>query len=120
MRRPDRVGYVIDVMPDFVALKNELSGEIQNLPVLQVWVDPARPDEWRKDPAFKPYVARLGIEEGMSAIIRNGSEDAIFLAPPSINEGGTWFEHVSGVGGPAHRPEDYTAAGFNMKVVLGE
>lgn len=120
MRRPDRVGYVIDVMPDFVALKNELSGELQHLPVLQVWVDPARPDAWRKDKAFFDYVARLGVEEGMSALLRNGSEAAIFLAPPAVNEGGTWFEYASNVAGPPHRPDDYTRAGFDLQMVVGE
>lgn len=120
MRRPDRVGYVVDIMPDFVTMRNDLSGEAMHIPVLQIWVDPARPDAWRKDPEFFKYVARLGEEERMAALIRNGSTEAIFLAPPAINEGGTWFESGSGVTLGEHRPGDFMAAGFDMKMMLGE
>lgn len=120
MRRPDRVGYVIDVMPDFVTMRNDLSGELHHIPVLQVWVDPARPDAWRNDPDFKKYVARMGEAERLCAIIRNGSVDAVFLAPPNINSTGEWFETNSGIAGPEHRPDDFTRAGLGMKVVLEE
>lgn len=120
MRRPDRVGYVIDVMPDFVTMRNDLSGEIMHIPVLQVWVDPTRPDAWRNDPDFKPYLARLGVEEGLCALIRNGSTKSVFVAPPSINADHTWFETGTGISGPEHRPEDMQRAGFDVKLQFGE
>lgn len=120
LRRPDRSGYVIDIMPDFVTVKDEDSGEKQHIPVLQIWVDPARPDAWRKDKGLLDYIARLGAEEAMCALIRNGSSDAIFLAPPAVNSDGTWFEHGSGVRDKAHTPLDLLAAGFDMNMVMGE
>lgn len=118
LRRPDRAGYVIDIMPDFVTVRDEETGESQHLPVLQVWVDPTRPDAWRKDKAFLDYVARLGVEEAMCALIRNGADDAIFLAPPAVNKDGTWFEHGSSVRGPTHTAADFVKAGFGMKMVM--
>lgn len=120
LRRPDRSGYVIDVMPDFVTLRNDLDGSFTHLPVLQVWVDPARSDAWRDDKDFLAYLERLGAEEGMAALIRNGEEEAVFVAPPSINSDGTWYEQASTVGGKAHTPHDMAAAGFKMEMVLEE
>lgn len=118
LRRPDRSGYVIDIMPDFVTL--DIDGEKTHLPVLQVWVDPARPDAWRKDKELYAFIARLGEEDGMAALIRNGSEDAIFLAPPALNTDGTWFEHGSAVKGGAHTPRDMLKAGFKMEMTVSE
>jgi hypothetical protein len=65
-------------------------------------------------------MAQLGAEEGMCALIRNGSEDAIFIAPPAVNADGSWFEHGSGVKGPQHSPLDMLKAGYEMKMVMGE
>lgn len=119
LRRPDRSGYVVDIMPDFVTMRNDETGEKTTLPVLQIWVDPTRPDAWRKDRDLWDYMARLGAEEGMCALIRNGSEAAIFIAPPAVNADGTWFEHGSGVMGSAHSPLDMVKAGYGLKMVVG-
>jgi|UPI00068FD170 hypothetical protein len=114
LRGPDWTGYVIDMMPDFVTL--DLGGEQNHIPVVQAWVDPARPNEWRRDKDFWNYLAKLGEEERMAALIRNGSNDAIFIAPPAMNERGTWFEHDSGSTGVRRHPDDFLKAGFGMKM----
>src|SRR5215471_3194906 len=40
LRRPDRAHYVIDVMPDFITLTDNETGEKHTIEVIQVWVDP--------------------------------------------------------------------------------
>lgn len=118
LRRPDRSGYVIDIMPDFVQVRNDLTLEFTNIPVLQIWVDPARPDAWRDDRDLKDYIDHMGATEGTAALIRNGEEQAIFVAPPSINPDHTWFESGSNVGGPTHTAQDILDAGFDMQMVM--
>src|SRR2546423_255596 len=41
--RPDRAHYVIDLIPDYVTLVNDETGEKQNVEVVQVWIDPKHP-----------------------------------------------------------------------------
>lgn len=120
LRRPDRSSYVIDIMPDFVGVRSDVDGEVINLPVLQVWVDPARPNDWRKDDDLLRYLFRIALEDRMGTLIREGSTKAIFIAPPPINEGGDWFESVSLLGGKQHTPKDFLDAGFELDMVLEE
>lgn len=88
--RPDHSHVVIDAMPDYVTLQDNLTGEARHVPVIQVWVDPAYPDAHR-DPALRAYVARQA-EQGVLALIRNGSHDAFLLVPPSSAADGEWHE----------------------------
>src|SRR5215471_20912157 len=44
LKRPDRSGYVIDMMPDLIVQENNKTGEKTETMVLQVWIDPARPN----------------------------------------------------------------------------
>lgn len=118
LRRPDRSGYVIDIMPDYVTIRNDLDGSFQHVAVLQVWIDPVRPDAWRTDYAFLHYLDRLGREDGLFALMRNGSEKAIFVCPPSLSPDGKWFIDDSGVSGPPHTPGDLQKAGFAMSLTL--
>lgn len=118
LRRPDRAGYVIDIMPDFVRMRNDLTLEFTNIPVLQVWVDPARPEAWKTDDDFRAYLNFLGASEGMCALIRNGSADATFVAPPSMNSDHTWFIHSSACGEEPHTAADIVEAGFSMKMTV--
>lgn len=117
IRRPDRAHYVIDILPDFVTVVDNISGRETHIPVLQVWCDPSYPDAWR-DPQLMAYIERLGAEEGMAAMIRFNEEVATFVAPPSINPKGEWFIQESNVGGPTHRAADFIKAGFGMNVVM--
>lgn len=101
LKRPDRSHYVIDIMPDYVTVVADESGEKQDIPVLQIWCDPAYPNAHR-DPALRAYIEKMG-EEGYCALVRYSSTRAIFLAPPNIpNANGEWFEHESGVNGKEH------------------
>src|SRR5688572_10605312 len=47
LSRPDRSGYVIDMMPDFITLQDHVTGVDQRMEVVQVWVDPRRPGSHR-------------------------------------------------------------------------
>lgn len=76
--RPDRAHYVIDAMPDTVRVKEEPETEFTEVPVLQVWIDPAYPDAYR-DPALRAYLA----ERGLCALIRTNDRDGFLLIPPS-------------------------------------
>lgn len=90
LRRPDHSHYVIDVMPDFVTVQNNETGEQQHIPVLQVWVDPKFPHAHR-EPALRRYLLRRG-EEGMAAIIRYDASDGFVLFPPNMVPDGKWHE----------------------------
>lgn len=120
LRRPDRSGYVIDIMPDFVTARNDLDGSFNQLGVLQIWVDPARPEAWREDRDLMEFIERMGKEEGLCALVRNGSMDAVFVAPPSINPERVWFFSDSTCAGEEHTPADFAAAGFGMELRVEE
>jgi hypothetical protein len=91
--RPDRVHYVIDIMPDLVQATNNETGEVSEEPVIQVWIDPAYPDAWR-DPALLDYAER----QRQPLLIRYGPERAVFAAPPSRTEGHKdWLIQESGI-----------------------
>lgn len=92
LSRPDRSRYVIDITPDIVTSLDNETGERQEMPAMQVWVDPATPDAWR-DPALLAYLNQQG-ERGCAAIIRYNGEDGFVLLPPSLsmNPTGEWVE----------------------------
>jgi len=96
LRRPDRAHYVIDIMPDFITLRDpvEHGGQEANVEVVQVWVDPGYRDA-HKDPALRDYLARRG-EQGIAAIIRYSGDDAFVLFPPAMTQNGTWKEEHGG------------------------
>lgn len=91
MRRPDLAGYLIDpVMQTVLA-------EGHPLPVLQVWVDPERPDAHR-DPALRDYLNDAGRRYGVPSLVRwawpipqEGAE-SMLLIPPSLRADGLWLE----------------------------
>jgi len=73
--RPDRVGYVIDPVMDTIQVDGE------RLQVIQVWVDPERPEAPLKDPMFKRYMKRRE-KDGVGFILRYNEKDAQVLLPP--------------------------------------
>jgi hypothetical protein len=75
MRRPDRVHYVIDCMPDYVTM-HMTDGSAMKFGVVQVWIDPDHPQAWRHDPSLLAYMKRRG-REGIATIIRFNSRDAV-------------------------------------------
>lgn len=95
LRRPDRSGYVVDVMPDFVTIQDENTKPFR-IGAVQVWCDPRHPDAHR-DPALRVWLARLGEDEGVVAIIRYSGTEGFTLIPPAIAADGEWHEVKSGV-----------------------
>jgi hypothetical protein len=98
--RPDRSGYVIDPMPDFVTVAE--TGE--RIPVLQVWVDPRQRHAWQ-DPDLLAYVDSLGT----AAIIRFGARDAFPVFPPSMTGAG-WETARSSVAETTHSAAEILSA----------
>jgi hypothetical protein len=90
LSRPDRSHYVIDLMPDFVTLRHDDSGELQNIQVVQVWVDPDYPDAHR-DPALRRYLIRRA-HDGIAALIRFDASKALTVFAPPFAEDGQWHE----------------------------
>jgi len=89
LRRPDRSRVVIDVMPDFVTLTTD-EGQRANIEVVQLWVDPATPDAWR-EPSILAYLERRAAE-GIAALIRFDSHDAVTVFAPALSQDGQWHE----------------------------
>jgi hypothetical protein len=115
LSRPDRAGYVIDVMPDFVTL--ELDGGMTNVEVEQVWIDPRRPEAWRHDKALWAYLERRG-REGRAAIIRFNHRDAVVLFPPPMSSDGQWHEVSTMSAGRDHRHDELISGLAECKKVV--
>jgi len=88
MHRPDRTGYVLDALPDIVTFENGDTGEKVEITVLQVWVDPNRPEAWR-DPALLRYGERLG-ERGVAMLLRYSGTRAVLAVAPIMNGTSEW------------------------------
>jgi len=82
LSRPDRSHYVIDVVPDFITLQDNVTGKRIDVQVVQIWIDPAHPDAHR-DPKLRAYLLRRS-EEGIAAIVRYDARKAVILFPPSM------------------------------------
>jgi hypothetical protein len=91
--RPDRTGYVIDLTPDLVRVTN--ADDTHDVICFQVWCDPARPEAWR-DPALLRY-AEAQAKTGEVMLVRFGTERAIAVVAPRINETGDWLVIDSGI-----------------------
>jgi hypothetical protein len=111
LSRPDRSRYVIDMAPDFVEATDNATKAINNIPVIQVWLDPKFPNAHR-DPALRAFLERRG-REGYAALIRYDSSDGFVLFPPALT-GGQWLEKHSAAAGPEHTVEEKIAALDNI------
>ncbi len=87
LRRPDKVGYVIDPMLDGIVADGNPCD------VIQVWVDPNRRDA-HTDPALRDYLSKMAEIYGFPAIIRWSSTAAMLLVAPCLTESGEWVELV--------------------------
>lgn len=105
--RPDRSHVVIDLLPDFVTVRDDVTGELTDIEVVQVWIDPKYPDAHR-DPTFRAYLARRG-DEGKAALIRYDGRRAFTIIPPAMT-GGKFFEVTNGSAGPQHSFADVARA----------
>ncbi len=100
LSRPDRTGYVIDIMPDFVTLDPGDGSPRMNLEVVAIWVDQRRPDAWRRDKQLWAYLERRG-REGIAALIRFNAHDGLTIFPPGMSSDGRWNE-IRGKGTAQH------------------
>ena len=85
--RPDRCGWVVDVVPDLIRARNNETGEVQEIFVTQVWVEPGR------DLTFDPRLRRLAERsagKNMAVLLRYGSSEAIAVFPPALATDGKW------------------------------
>lgn len=108
LSRPDRAGYVIDIVPDYVHLRNDATGETVSIPVVQVWLDPTRPDAHR-DPALRDWLAMRARKDGYAALIRRSSSDGFAIFPPGVSSDGQWHEMGSDIVGAQHSLADIVA-----------
>jgi hypothetical protein len=108
LRRPDRSHYVVDIMPDFVSLRDDATGELQHIQVVQIWVDPKFPDAHR-DPALRAYLERRA-EENIIGLVRWDDELGMAIFPPALSADGQWHEKRSGVRTKGHSPAELVAA----------
>jgi Fe-S-cluster containining protein len=94
MRRPDRAGYVVDMVPDFIRyVSKDGSGPEGGTPVevVQIWIDPKRRDDWRQDAELRAFIERRAAE-GKAAILRFSEREALILIAPALSEDKQWHE----------------------------
>jgi hypothetical protein len=92
LSRPDRARYVIDVMPDFIGMQNNETGETISVPVMQVWCDPQYPDAHR-DPALRRHMAHVAETRSQMTLVRYGNDWSFVICPPALSDDGQWHEH---------------------------
>jgi hypothetical protein len=95
LSRPDRVHYVIDIMPEFITARDNETGEKRNIQVAQVWIDPRHPEAHR-DPALRRWMFRRA-QAGIATIVRYNAKDAIVIFAPPFDAGSEWHEIKSGM-----------------------
>lgn len=105
LSRPDHSHVVLDLMPDFITLVDNETGEKRNVEVVQVWCDPHHPEAWRA-PSLLSYFERRG-QQGIAALIRYNSNDAFTLFPPSMSGDHQWHEARNGTVVPERSPADF-------------
>jgi hypothetical protein len=117
LSRPDRSGYVLDLMPDFVTAVDNDTGETRKIEIIQVWIDPRRPDAHR-DPALRAYLGKLA-QQGVAALIRRDAEAGFILAPNTATGG--WEEIGAQSTGETHSAEEVIDAigSVQIKVIGG-
>jgi len=94
LHRPDRSHYVIDAVPDYIAIVDNATGESHNLEVVQIWCDPAHRDAHR-DPVLRAYLYRRA-EEGIAALVRFSASEALNIMAPPLCQDRQWHEVKGG------------------------
>jgi hypothetical protein len=117
LSRPDRSHYVLDLMPDFVTLRDDATGEAQHVQVVQIWVDPKHPDAHR-DPALRAYLERCA-EDNTIGLVRWDNEAAIAIFPPALSADQQWHEVKSNFRLKDHSVEEKIAALGKMEIHFG-
>jgi hypothetical protein len=82
-------------MPDFITVQQpDSDGPQMNIQVAQIWIDPKYPDAHR-DPALRRWMFRRA-QEGIAALIRFNTKDALTVFAPPFDEHGEWHEIKGG------------------------
>ena len=108
LSRPDRSGYVIDVVPDFISIRDDETGEIQQVQVVQVWCDPKRRDA-HKDPHLREFLSRQA-DQMVVALIRYSDVEAFVLFAPQFTGGRGWQENHPNMRAVEHTPQEIAEA----------
>jgi hypothetical protein len=87
MLRPDRVGYVLDLVPDLMRLNDTATGMEQEIEVVQVWVAPGV--DPLNDKRLRRYAERQA-ERGAALLLRWGHGPATAVFPPALSRDGEW------------------------------
>ena len=104
LSRPDRSHIVIDIMPDFVTMQDNETGQETHIQVLQIWIDPNFRDAHR-EPAFRAYLERQA-EQGIAALVRWSNTEGMAIFAPALSDDRQWHEVMNGLTGPEHSVED--------------
>jgi hypothetical protein len=116
--RSDRAQHVIDLMPDFITIRNDDTGELQQVQVVQIWIDPHRPEAHR-DPALRRYLERRAAN-GTAALVRFDSHKALTIFTPALSQDCQRHEIASGMSDKEQRPDVERALGGRARLVFGE
>jgi hypothetical protein len=82
-------------MPDYVTLRDNATGELTKVPVLQIWVDPRFPYAHRA-PDLRAYLFARA-QEGMAALVRFNERDGFTIWAPPLTPDGEWYERTGEV-----------------------
>jgi hypothetical protein len=104
LSRPDRSHVVIDIMPDYVTLEDNATGELKHVEVVQIWADPNHPDAHR-EPTVRAYIERRA-QEGVAALVRWSNTKGLGIFAPALSGDRQWHEMPNGLTGPEHSIED--------------
>ncbi len=93
-QRPDRAGFVVDMLPDFIEAVDHATGKHHKIGVLQVWAsDDVKPEA---NLAFMSYLAEMGEKHRMAALVRiDGNREGYVIFPPAMTEDGKFHVHDS-------------------------
>jgi len=99
LARPNESHYVIDVMPDFITIRDQ-AGKTRTLQVVQIWVDPKYPEAHR-DRALRRWI-RKRAKKGIGALVRYSPSRAFALFAPPLSADDRWHEVGGIVGTSGH------------------
>lgn len=85
--RPDRCGWVVDIVPDEIQARNNETGEVQSILVAQVWVEPGCEPTF--DPKLRRYAERCA-EKNTALLLRFGSGEGVAVFAPKFATDGKW------------------------------
>lgn len=87
MLRPDRAGYVLDLIPDLMRLQDSATGMGQEIEVVQVWVAPGAGP--LPDKRLRRYAERQA-ERGVALLLHHGWGPATAVFAPALSHDGEW------------------------------